>query len=130
MAGGRADWLAGGRSSGERSVRVTVAYDDHDAVTGVGEHTSNGRPLLRRDNTLPTLVRVRRRLVRVVERLQLYNVLLLAIVVVTVTVDAAAAAHVTVVDRTGSVVPRRTGMVHVVPVSRARARAHGRVVGR
>lgn len=107
---------------------MTVAGDDRAAAaaaaapvnTGVPEHTSNGRTLLRRYDALPALVRVRVRLVRVVERFQLYNVLLVAIVVTVAVVvadadaddtAADAAAAVTVVYGTGRVVLRRTGTV-------------------
>lgn len=126
--------VVGGCSSGERSVRVTVAGDDRAAAvtvnTGVDEHASNGRPLLDRYDALPALVRVRLRLVRVVERFQLYDVLFVAIVVTVVGGDGDSTAAAAVVYGTGGVVLRRTGtVVRVVAASRARARAHGRVVG-
>lgn len=119
-----------------------------------GEQTSNGRPVVwRDDDPLPTAVQVggvrrrpRRHRRRAVERFQPYDVVVLMqparvfvvrvvifvvvlVVIVCVAPDAAAAA--TVVNGTGSI--RRWTGASVSPVasaSGARASANGRVIGR
>lgn len=134
-------------NSVERSVRISFTDDDTAVAfvvpfvvvagycgVGVGEQkTSNGRPLVvvRLDDALSTAVHMlrfdRRQRVSVqVERLQLYAVSRLdgSVVAVVRTVVAA------VVHGIGRVRRRTGNVVPVVPGPRARARAHGRVVGR